>query len=58
MGRSRLARQYLRGCQRLGLAEDHVVHGGPADVEAALLDEQEEIEFRLGTDYVERRDAE
>ena len=40
------------------LAEGRVVDGNPADVEAALLSEQDEIEFVLGGDYIERRDAE
>jgi hypothetical protein len=32
-----------------------VVDGNPADVEAALLEEQDEIEYRLGMDSFERR---
>lgn len=39
------------------LAEGRVVDGDPAAVEAALLDEQDDIEFKLGADYIERRDA-
>jgi hypothetical protein len=35
-----------------------VVDGAPADVEFALLMEQDEIEFELGVDYIERRGAE
>jgi hypothetical protein len=37
------------------LAEGRVVDGDPAEVEERLLDEQEEIEFRLGEDDFERR---
>jgi len=37
------------------LAEGRVVDGDPAEVEERLLDEQEEIEFRLGEDEFERR---
>jgi hypothetical protein len=37
------------------LADGRVVDGDPAQVEERLLDEQEEIEFRLGEDYFERR---
>jgi len=37
------------------LAEGRVVDGDPVDVEERLLDEQEEIEFRLGQDYFETR---
>jgi hypothetical protein len=33
-----------------------VVDGDPAKVEERLLDEQEEIEFRLGEDYFEQRE--
>jgi len=40
------------------LAEGRVVDGDLAEVESALLDEQEEIEFTLGADWFERRDAE
>ena len=40
------------------LAEGRVVDGNPADIEAALLAEQDEIEYVLGADYIERRDAE
>jgi hypothetical protein len=36
------------------LAEGRVVDGDPAEVEGRLLDEQEEIEFRLGEDEFER----
>jgi hypothetical protein len=39
------------------LAEGHVVDGDPATVEAELLEEQEEIEFALGADYLDRRDG-
>jgi hypothetical protein len=35
-----------------------VVDGPPAAVEFALLMEQDEIEFTLGADYIERRNAE
>jgi hypothetical protein len=38
------------------IAEGRVVDGDPAEVEAALLDEQDDIEFRLGMDSFERRD--
>ncbi len=38
------------------LAEGRVVEGNPAEVEERLLDEQEEIEFRLGEDEFERRE--
>jgi hypothetical protein len=37
------------------LAEGRVVDGDAAEVEGRLLDEQEEIEFRLGEDEFERR---
>jgi hypothetical protein len=40
------------------LAEGRVVDGDPAEVEAALLDEQDEIEFTLGADRFEQRDSE
>lgn len=39
-------------------ADGRVFDGNPADVEAALLREQDEIEFQLGVDLFERRDAE
>jgi hypothetical protein len=35
-----------------------MVDGDPAEVEAGLLQEPDDIEFRLGADYIERRDAE
>jgi hypothetical protein len=38
------------------LAEGRVVDGDPATVEGELLQEQEDIEFALGADYLERRD--
>ncbi len=38
------------------LAEGRVVEGNPAEVEERLLDEQEEIEFRLGMNQFERRE--
>ncbi|MBA3481390.1 MAG: hypothetical protein H0T51_06200 [Pirellulales bacterium] len=38
------------------LAEGRVVDGDPAEVEGRLLEEQEEIEFRLGEDEFERRE--
>jgi hypothetical protein len=41
----------------LALVDDRVVDGNPADVEERLLDEQEEIEFRIGEDYFERREG-
>ena len=37
------------------LVEGRVVDGHPAKVEERLLDEQEEIEFRLGEDYFSGR---
>lgn len=37
------------------LADGRVVDGDPAEVEERLLEEQEEIEFRLGTDDFYRR---
>ena len=37
------------------LAEGRVVEGDPAEVEERLLEEQEEIEYRLGMDSFERR---
>jgi hypothetical protein len=37
------------------LAEGRVVEGDPAEVEERLLDKQEEIEYRLGSDEFERR---
>jgi hypothetical protein len=37
------------------LAEGRVVEGDPAEVEERLPEEQEEIEFRLGTEEFERR---
>lgn len=40
------------------LAEGRVVDGDPAAVEAALVDEQDEIEFKLAADYIEGRNAE
>jgi hypothetical protein len=39
------------------LAEGRVVDGDSAEVVERLRDEQEEIEFRLGEDFFERRDA-
>jgi hypothetical protein len=39
------------------LAEGRVVDGDPATVGAELLEEQEEIEFAQGEDYLERRDG-
>jgi hypothetical protein len=39
------------------IEEGRVVDGDPAEVEAALLQEQDEIEFTLGEDWFERRDA-
>jgi hypothetical protein len=39
------------------LAEGRVVDGDPAAVEGELLQEQEEIEFALGADYLDRRDG-
>jgi hypothetical protein len=40
------------------LAEGRVVDGDPAEVELELLREQDDIEFTLGADWFERRDAE
>jgi Rrf2 family nitric oxide-sensitive transcriptional repressor len=40
-----------------GIRVGRVVDGAPADVEFALLMEQDEIEFELGADYIERRDG-
>jgi hypothetical protein len=37
------------------IAEGRVVDGDPAEVEAALLDEQNEIEFCLGAEWFDRR---
>jgi len=37
------------------LAEGRVVEGDPAEAEERLLEEQDEIEFRLGSDDFERR---
>jgi hypothetical protein len=37
------------------LAEGRVVDGDPATVEPELLQEQDEIEFALGADYLDRR---
>lgn len=37
------------------LAEGRVVEGDPAEAEERLLEEQEEIEYRLGMDSFERR---
>jgi hypothetical protein len=34
-----------------------VVDGPPADVEFAILMEQDEIEFELGADFIDRRDS-
>jgi hypothetical protein len=39
------------------LAEGRVVDGDPATAEAELLQEQDEIDFALGEDYLERRDG-
>jgi hypothetical protein len=39
------------------IAERRVVDGDPAEVEAKLLYEQDEIEFTLGIDYCRPRDA-
>jgi hypothetical protein len=40
------------------LSEGRVINGSPAEVEVRLLDEQEEIEFRLGeADFEEREEA-
>lgn len=38
------------------LSDGRVVDSNLADVEAVLLEEQEEIEYRLGMDSFERRD--
>jgi hypothetical protein len=40
------------------LADGRVVDGDPATVEGELLEEQEEIEFVLGEDFLERRSDE
>jgi hypothetical protein len=40
------------------IAEGRVVDGDPATVEGELLDEQECIEFQLGDEWFDRRDAE
>jgi hypothetical protein len=42
----------------LDIAEGCVVDGDPADVEAELMAEQDEIEFTLGADWFDGRDAE
>jgi hypothetical protein len=39
------------------LVEGRVVDGDPAAVEAELLEEQDEIEFALGADYLNRRNG-
>ena len=39
------------------IVEGRVVDGDPAEVEAALIDEQDEIEFTLGERWFDDRDA-
>ena len=52
-------RRFAFRCNLL-IANLHVVgddEGDPAGAEEALLEQQEEIEWRLGLDYFERRGA-
>jgi hypothetical protein len=50
--------QRYQECEQIILAiyEGKVVDGSPAELEGRMLEEQDEIEFKLGEKYFEDRD--
>jgi hypothetical protein len=56
--RDLLALRYMEiDAELAAIAEGRVVDGDPAEVEADLLDEQDEIEYTLGEQWFDDRDA-
>jgi hypothetical protein len=56
--RDLLALRYVEiQCELNAIAEGRVVDGDPAEVEADLIDEQDEIEWTLGEQWFDDRDA-
>jgi hypothetical protein len=55
--REALSQQYWRAEDKIrAIHAGKVVHGDPAEIEAKLLEQQDEIEFLLGADYFDKRD--